>query len=111
MMIFPHSSTFPKTTDATQDIFNEIGRKKRKDDVSPFVNFPKDYQFYLIKRVKKSHAKKSWRKCIFRENLGKNRVLKDKEEWVKWQQELHKPSQSESRSDEFKNEDIARCIR
>ena len=34
---------------ATQYIFNEAGRKNIEDDVSSFLNFPKDYQSYLIK--------------------------------------------------------------
>ena len=66
---------------ATQDIFNEAGRKKIKDDDSSFVNFPEDYQSHFIKPDgRKYNAKKSWKKWIFREIFGKN-----DENLVKWQ--------------------------
>ena len=76
---------------ATQDIFNEAGRRKMKDDLSSFLNFPEDYESYLIKPVKKSNAKKSWKDWISREICGKKRVMKDDEEWVNWQQDPHIP--------------------
>ena len=52
--------------EATEHIFNEAGRKKIKDDLF-FLNFPEDYQDYLIKRVNKSDSKRSWKKWVFRE--------------------------------------------
>ena len=80
--------------EATQHIFNEAGRKKIEDDFSSLLNFLEDYQSYLIKQVKKADAKKSWMEWLFREIFRKKRVMKDDVEWLKWQQDLHKPSQS-----------------
>ena len=91
--------------ETTEHIFNEAGRKKIEDDVSSFLNFPEDYKAYLIKPgVRKVDAKTLWMKWVFREKFGKklmmkDDMMKDDKKWVKWQQDLHKSSQSESRSD------------
>ena len=57
---------------ATQDIFNKAGRKKIKDDLSSFLNFPEDQSHLIKPGVKTSYAKKSWKKWIFLEIFEKN---------------------------------------